>query len=525
MTEQEIRALVAEVVVLRNNPEWRHEDDVLISMGAALSSQVGRGDIRKRAEELRSISPGQLILQTDMETGSYFAEDGTAIPPLMALGAADDESLAEDWGYAVGLEGRRLGVDVTWSPVLDVNTNPDNPIVNVRAFGEDAEQVGRLGAAVTRGFVRSGLHPCAKHWPGHGDVAVDSHISLPTVDKSHEQLQKVDWLPYRMAREAGLESAMTGHLLVPSIDPENCATVSHDLITAILREQLGYDGCIFTDSLGMEGLRTTIDSAEAAWMALAAGHDQVLIDYKRPPGESVEAMVAACLDGRVSEQRLLDAVRRVRKLKASLHRRPKLPREDRIREIMRDVGQRVARTAVTLIGELPMQGIRVGQRPLLVIFDDLGRHGVGVAEEGVEGRLEGDLESKHPLAVIARELIDNCEVIVSAEEPTAESVRHIESRAETATDILGATVAHIQSYKGEGVRLPAQQTELARRAAQSGKLRALMLFESPYALGDLPENVPTVVGYGADEFSLRASLEAMIGMRDCPGTLPVSVGR
>ena len=518
MTEQKVRDLVAEVVVLRNNPQWRAEDNELIADGAALSSQVGRKDIKERSKELRALSPGQLILQTDMETGSYFAPDGTAIPPLMALGAADSEELAEAWGHAVGLEGRRLGVDVTWSPVLDVNTNPDNPIINVRAFGEDAEQVGRLGAAMTRGFIRSGLHPCAKHWPGHGDVAVDSHIALPTVDKSREELEEVDWAPYRVAREAGLESVMTAHLLLPAIDPDNCATVSHRLITGILREHLGYEGCIFTDSLGMEGLRTTIDSAEAAWMALAAGHDQVLVDYKRPPGDSVEAMVAACMDGRVPEQRLRDAVARVRDLKRRLRELPALPPDDEIRETIRDTGRRVAEAAVTLVGRLPGGGIKPGARPLLVIFDDLKRHGVGVAEEGVEGGLEGT----HPLAKIAREMLD-CDIIVVSEEPSAADIQRIEWRAEMATGIIGATVAHIQSYKGEGVRLPAEQRELASRAADSGLLSGLMLFESPYALGDLPKGVPTIVGYGADEFSFRASLEALLGGGDCPGTLPVTV--
>jgi beta-glucosidase-like glycosyl hydrolase len=518
MTEQEVRDLVAEVVVLRNGAQWRDEENALIESGAALNSQVGREDIQERARELRELSPGQLLLQTDMETGSYFAEDGTAIPPLMALGAADSEELAEAWGYAVGLEGRRLGVDVTWSPVLDVNTNPDNPIINVRAFGEDAEQIGRLGAAMTRGFMRSGLHPCAKHWPGHGDVAVDSHISLPTLDKSLEELQEVDWAPYRVAREAGLESVMTAHLLLPQIDPDHCATVSHTLITGYLREHLGYEGCLFTDSLGMEGLRTTIDSADAAWMALAAGHDQVLIDYKRPPGESLEAMVAACVDGRVPEERLRDAVARVRDLKRRLREVPELPGEDEIRETIRDTGRRVAEAAVTAVGKLPQGGVKPGSRPLLVIFDDLGRHGVGVAEEGVEGGLEG----MHPLAAIAREMLD-CDVVVAAEEPLPEDVQRIEMRAEMATGIIGATVAHIQCYKGEGVRLPAKQRELARRAREAGLLRGLMLFESPYALGDLPKGVPTVVGYGADEFSLRASLEALLGKRDCPGNLPVTI--
>jgi len=181
MTETEVRGLVAEVLCLRNTDAYADEEQRLIADGAVLNSQVGRADIRERAARLRSLTAEPLLLQSDLESGSYFAADGTAMPPQMALGAAADEGLACDWGRAIGLEGRRLGVDVTWSPVLDVNTNPDNPIVNVRAFGEDPVQVGRLGAAVTRGFLAAGMHPCGKHWPGHGDVAMDSHISLPTV--------------------------------------------------------------------------------------------------------------------------------------------------------------------------------------------------------------------------------------------------------------------------------------------------------------------------------------------------------
>jgi hypothetical protein len=215
MTEHDARTLIAEVLVLRNNPQWRAEDDELIASGKVLNSQVGGKDVRERAARLREMAPGPLILQADLETGSYFAQDGTEIPPLMAVGAADDEQLAYDWGFAVGLEGLRIGLDVTWSPVLDINTNPDNPIINVRSFGESEALVSRLGAAVTKGMLASGLTPCAKHWPGHGDVAVDSHISLPTLPLTLERLREVEWAPYRAARQAGLECIMTAHLLLP----------------------------------------------------------------------------------------------------------------------------------------------------------------------------------------------------------------------------------------------------------------------------------------------------------------------
>ncbi|MDH7569112.1 MAG: glycoside hydrolase family 3 N-terminal domain-containing protein, partial [Armatimonadota bacterium] len=269
MDQQEIRSLIAEVLVLRGTNVYRDEENHLVASGAVLNSQVGGADIRRRTEELRAMAPGPMLLQCDMEAGSYFAHDGVTMPRLMAVGATRSEELAFAWGRAVGLEGRRVGLDLTWSPVLDVNTNPDNPIINIRSFGEDPELVARLGAAVVRGFKESGLHPCAKHWPGHGDVAVDSHIALPTLSASRQRLEKVEWLPYRAARAAGLESVMTAHLLVPAIDPENCVTVSPALIR-ILREELGFPGPIFTDSLGMEGLRLTVDSAQAAWRAIAA---------------------------------------------------------------------------------------------------------------------------------------------------------------------------------------------------------------------------------------------------------------
>lgn len=518
MTEQEIRELVAEVLVLRNTSAYRDEEDELVRAGAVLNSQVGRETIRERAAELRALASGPMLLQTDLETGSYFAPDGTQIPPLMALGAADSEELAQAWGHAVGLEGRRLGVDVTWSPVLDVNTNPDNPIINVRAFGEDAEQVGRLGAALVRGMLASGLHPCAKHWPGHGDVAVDSHMALPTVDLPRERLEAVEWAPYRVARAAGLESVMTAHLMVPAIDPDNCATVSPALITGILREQLGYDGCLFTDSLGMEGLRLTLDSAEAAWRAVVAGHDQVLIDYKRSPLESYEAVMAACRDGRVPEARLRDAARRVRDLKARLANLPALPPEAAIRAELREVGRRIAEAAVTLDGVLPAGGVELGARPLLVILDDLQRYGVGIADERAGEGLRGE----HPLADTLRAHTP-CEVLVCAEDPSEEDLARLAEALPNATAVIGATFAHIQCYKGDGVRLPAAQLEAWRRATASGKLRALLLFESPYALSDLPAGPPVIIGFGGDEFSLRASVEALLGRRPCPGRLPVTV--
>jgi hypothetical protein len=181
---------------------------------------------------------------------------------------------------------------------------------------------------------------------------------------------------------------------------------------------------------------------------------------------------------------------------------------------------RVAEASVTLSGSLPAGGVDPGYKPLLVICDDLQRYGVGFAEEKTGQALEG----RHPLEPIARSHF-TCEVLVCNEDPSDAELRAFENRLTEAHSVIGATFAHIISYKGRGVRLPAAQVELWRRASVSGKLRAMMLFESPYALSDLPRDVPVVIGYGGDDFSCTAAVEALLGKRDCPGRLPVTVAR
>jgi beta-N-acetylhexosaminidase len=501
--------------MLRNAPQWRGEDDELVRTGAALNSQVGGADVRARAAALRSLSPGPMLIAADTETGSGFAADGTDIPPLMSLGAANRLDLAEEWGRAVGWEGRRLGLDVTWSPVLDVNTNPDNPIINVRSFGEDPERVARLGAAVVRGFRESGLHCCAKHWPGHGDIAVDSHIALPTVSLDLERLRRVEWLPYRTARDAGLESVMTGHLRVPAIDADDCATTSA-LLLRFLRDELALPGPHFTDSLGMEGLRTTLDSAEAAWRALAAGHDLVLVDYKRSPAETVEAVVQAVRDGRLPLERLQEAAAPVQALKRRCAAQPPAPAACFVRHELARVAREVAQAAVTpwrWSGAPPVWG----QKPLLIVCDDLQRRGVHSADELGQGSA-----GQHP-AVAAIPARFGFEAMVLDESPTAEAVAQALARAGQATAVLGVTFARISSYKGGGVRLPEPQKRLWCELRRMVRLRALLLFESPYALADLPGDVPVLVGYGGDRFSVEAAVATLFARATCLGRLPVSV--
>lgn len=503
--------------MLRSAVEFAREEEDLIRTGAVRSIQIRGGEVRARVAELRALAPGPLLVAADMETGSPFASDGIALPPQMALGAAGREALAFGWGRAVGWEGRRLGIDVAFGPVLDANTNPANPIVNIRSFGEDPEAVGCLGAAVARGFRAAGLGGGGKHWPGSGDLAVDCHLALGHLRFGRERLRAVEWRPFAAAIAAGLDGIMSTHVMVPEIDPDACATVSVALI-APLRAELGLRGLVYTDSLSMEGLRQTMDSAEAAWRAIAAGHDQVLIDYKRSPAESMEAVVAAARDGRLPFARLREAADAVRRYKAAFAARPPLPGDAEIRAELCRVGRQVAEASLT---GWNCDGCKseLGPRPLVVLCDDLARVGAGVADE--LGRVDA---ARHPVAakVLARL---PATVRVLNETPAPEEVEATLRAAEEASAVLGISVARIQCYKGDGTRLPAAQRDLWLELRRRGRLPAMLLLGSPYALADLPAGMPVLAGYGDDSFTVDAAFQALATGAPCPGRLPVRLRR
>ena len=515
MNESEVRACVAEVVMLRSSVEFAHEEEALLRTGAARGLQIRSGQVRMRIAELRAIAPNELLVAADMEIGSPFAADGIALPPQMALGAAGCEELASAWGRAVGWEGRRLGIDVAFGPVLDVNTNPANPIVNIRSFGEDPDAACRLGAALVRGFMAAGLGSCGKHWPGSGDLAVDCHLALGHLLASRERLRALEWRPFAAAIAAGLNGVMSTHVMVPEIDAHACTTVSAQLI-APLRAELGLRGLIYSDSLGMEGLRQTMDSAEAAWRSLAAGHDQVLIDYRRPPSDTIEAIVAAASDGRLPLARLRSAAEATRHYKAAFTARPPLPENVAIRQEIIRVGRQVAALSLTGWNGTAIRP-DLGPSPLVILCDDLVRVGAGVADE-----LGNDNVSRHPVASqILKRL--SATALVLAENPTPEAITEALLAADGASAVLGVCCARISCYKGDGVRLPGAQRELWNKLRCRGRLPAMILLGSPYALADLPQGCPTIVGYGDDGFTVEAAMQALDTGSTCPGRLPVTV--
>jgi beta-N-acetylhexosaminidase len=212
----------------------------------------------------------------------------TEWPPMLALGRSGDPTLAGRFAAALAAELRAVGFSIDFAPVLDVLTNPKNPAIGDRALGDRARDVATFGVAIIKGLQEAGVAACGKHFPGHGDTSVDSHLDLPLVESAPDRLEAIDFVPFRAAIEAGVASIMTGHLLVPSLDEERPATLSKRVVTGILRGDLGFDGLVFTDDMDMKAIAGRTPPDRAAVAAIDAGCDVTLLC-----GTDVQAHAAA----------------------------------------------------------------------------------------------------------------------------------------------------------------------------------------------------------------------------------------
>jgi len=248
----------------------------------------------------------------------------TEWPPMAALGRAGDVSLASRFAAALAAELRAVGITLDYAPVLDILTNPKNPVIGDRALADDAAMVGKLGAAIVRGLQDNGVAACGKHFPGHGDTSVDSHFELPVVEHPPDRIRRVETVPFRDAIAARVAFIMTAHVLVPSIDEEKPATLSRRIVYDLLRDELGFEGVIISDDLEMKALAATYSVPDSAVQAIAAGCDAVMVcrhlvnERSRDieaQAEVLEALVHAVEDGRIPYKRLEDALTRHRRAK------------------------------------------------------------------------------------------------------------------------------------------------------------------------------------------------------------------
>jgi beta-N-acetylhexosaminidase len=317
-----------------------------------------------------------LVVAIDEEGGDVTrleAGRGSSYPGNWALGAVDDPDLTEDVAAAIGADLARVGVNLDLAPVADVNVNPENPIVGVRSFGADAELVSRHVEAFVTGLQRSGVAACAKHFPGHGDTTEDSHLELPVVERDEAAMAAM-LAPFRAAIEAGTKAVMTAHIQVAGLD-DAPGTLSHAVISGLLRRELGFGGTVVTDALEMRAVSASVGAEEGAVRALAAGADALCLGHDLRP-ESVHAVVVeAVRGGRLDEARLAEAASRVAELGGSSGEReaPGPP----------GIGLAAARRALVSQGD-----VALSRRPLVVELRPKASIAAGPASHGLADALD-----------------------------------------------------------------------------------------------------------------------------------------
>lgn len=330
--EPKLQRLAAELLVVRASghladhqrryPRWELPNAELqellgLGVGGVILLGAGAAELALRCRQLRGWAGQPLLFCADVEEGVGQRFEGASwlVPPLGLgrLHGRDPElalDLAERYGRCTGRDAARAGLNWVLAPVCDVNNNPANPVINVRAWGEEAAVVAALTAAFCRGLQSVGVLGCAKHFPGHGDTSSDSHLELPVLPHSRERLEAIELPPFRAAIAAGVAAVMTAHLLLPALDPQRPATLSSAVLSQLLRRDLGFRGLVVTDALVMEAISRHHGAGEAAVLALEAGADLVLMPADAH--QAIEAIVAALTSGRLPRQRLEESVERRR---------------------------------------------------------------------------------------------------------------------------------------------------------------------------------------------------------------------
>ncbi|MGW2718975.1 glycoside hydrolase family 3 protein [Streptomyces sp. NPDC001492] len=454
-----------------------------------------------------------VLITTDQEHGIVcrVGKPATLFPGAMAMGAGGSREDARALGRISGAELRAMGINQDYSPDADVNINPANPVIGVRSLGADPDAVAALVAAEVAGYQRSSVAATAKHFPGHGDTAVDSHYGFPVITHSRELWEKLDAVPFRAAVEAGIDSIMTAHIQFPALDDSgDPATLSHPILTGILREELGYDGVVVTDSLGMQGVRTKYGDDRVPVLALKAGVDQLL----NPPDLATawNAVLKAVQDGELTESRLDESILRILKLKARL----RLFDEPYVSQkgVDRTVGtaahlaaaDRIAERTTTLLvnkgGLLPMS--RRTHRKVLVVGAD------PASPSGTTGP---------PTGVLASALTELGFTATALPTGTAPSAAAIAAAVAAAQDADAVVVGTYNVTAGSS------QRTLVEQLAATGRPVVAVAIRNPYDVAQLPSASAHLASYSWTDVELRAAARVIAGRAVPRGRLPVPVQR
>ena len=472
---------------------------------------------------LQAIAAVPLLNTADFEAGVGFRISGaTAFPRAMAFGAARDEKLAYEAGRVTAEESRALGVHVNFAPVVDVNNNPRNPVINTRSFGENPELVGRLASAYIRGLQAAGVMATLKHFPGHGDTDVDSHLGLPVIKHPRDRLEKIELPPFKAGIAAGADAVMTAHIEMPAFDPTpgTPTTLSQPIVSGVLRKDLGFRGLIYTDSMGMQGVTDMYKPGEAAVRAVVAGNDLVL--HSPNDGEAFAAIRDAVKAGRIPEAQVNTSVERILRAKAAagLHRN---------RTVNLD-------SVATTLGTRANQAVadEVSQRSITLIKDARNQVPMRLpAEANVLYLSVLDYPSGWRIAAPSRTFIpelrkrwQNVTAIELSDRTTPSEIELVRAMAPRFDAVIASVFVRTASFSGRMDLTPALQRllqDITRQTSSANKPFITTFFGNPYVATFLPDLPAMLLTYDFYDRAEASAVRAIAGEAPIGGRLPIAL--
>ena len=495
--------------------ERDHIGGVSMSLGTPI-------EVAAKINNMQRLSRVPLLTSADLEPGLGRLEGGTfthylldagsatVFPSAMAIAATGRDQDAYDVAKIIAQEARAVGIQINFSPVVDVNNNPSNPVINTRSFGEDPQRVARLSAEFVRGTQDGGAVSTAKHFPGHGDTDVDSHVGLPIVGANWSRLDTLELVPFRAAIDAGAAMVMTAHIALPAVEGDSTtpATLAPKIITGVLRDSLKFGGVAITDAMTMEGVGKGYSVEESSVLAVKAGADIIL--KPSDPTKAIDAVVAAVERGDVSRAHVDSAARRVLELKArtGVAFNP-LVDLDALREVVgspehRGVAADIARRTVTLLRDkaalLPVSGRRV------VV---------------VQYMPETELRAGKVFGGDIRAAIPSARVIKISPATSVSDLDSVTRQVTGADRVIVA--AYVRRIEGEG--RPAVPPHIAKwidDLARKDNVVAVAL-GNPYLIRQFPTVQTYLVTYGVSDALERAAADVVLGRATASGTTPVSL--
>jgi beta-N-acetylhexosaminidase len=505
-----------------------------VHVDGPLLLRTGPYEAAELLNRLQHDSKLPLLFAADFERGVSIRLIGaTNFPHAMAFGADGSLADAENFGRITGEEARAIGVHWNFFPDADVNSNPANPIINTRSFGEDPKEVGDLVAAYIKGAHEAGMLTTVKHFPGHGDTATDSHLGVASVNGDKAHLESIELPPFREAIAAGVDSVMVAHVTVPALDPDpnHVATISPTVVTDLLQKQLGFKGIVVTDALDMAGLTHLFqnDIGRAAVEAFKAGNDLLLIPADLPA--SYNAMLKAVQSGEISRQRLDRSVLKILKAKGALGLNEK--REVDLSRLATVIGkpesvtfgQQVADSAITLVRDngqaLPLksEGTSVAGLPYMTREETRNDTVAVIFSEDVR------LDSGHAFGRELHARIPDANVIYVDPQIAAAMSDEVLNAVSQAKKVIAAVyVIPVAGKIGNSMNMAdATGSLLEQLLDRAGQKTAVIAMGNPYVASDFPKIETYLCTFSNASVSEVAAVKALFGEIPIHGHLPVSI--